>query len=47
MISLIGTGYKDTGSQLVRFKFANHISDVQATFDESSDCFHAITPNFE
>ena len=47
MISLIGTGYKDTGKQIVRFKFATHTTDVEAKYDDGSDCFHAITPNFE
>ena len=47
MISLIGTGFKDTGVQSIRFKFANHTALVAATYDPSSNCFHAHTPNFE
>ena len=47
MISLIGTGYKDTGRQIVKFSFAGHETNVEARYDDGSDCFHAVTPNFE
>lgn len=46
-MSIIGTGYENTGKQIIRMKFDGMQIDLKTKFNQSADCFHVVTPNFE
>lgn len=50
LISLIGTGFTDTGRQSVKFVFGENLQfcmEVSCSFDPATDCFYCNTPSFE
>jgi hypothetical protein len=48
LITLIGTGFCDTGRQSVRFTFGkNCVQEVAGIYDEMTDSFSCTTPRFE
>ncbi|CAK72743.1 unnamed protein product (macronuclear) [Paramecium tetraurelia] len=47
IISLIGTGFCDTGRQSARFKLGDQYTEVGCEYDSLTDSFRCTTPNFE
>jgi len=47
MVSLLGTGFTETGRQRVRFKFGKYQTEVDCQFNAASECLHCITPKFD
>ncbi len=47
MLSLIGTGFIETGKQSVRFSFGKYKLEVGCSYDATTECFHCVTPKFD
>ena len=46
MISLLGTGFTETGLQRIRFCYKNFVKEVECSYNAASDGLHCITPQF-
>jgi len=46
MLSLLGTGFADTGRQKVKFCFKHYELEVDCTYNATSEGLHCITPKF-
>lgn len=46
-VTLIGTGFCDTGRQSARFRFGAVSIEVGCEYDQQTDSFRCTTPNFE
>ena len=47
LISLIGTGFADSGKQSLKFRFANKEIEIGLNYDHQTESFNCMTPNFE
>jgi hypothetical protein len=47
LISLLGTGFCDTGRQKVRFVFGKHRAEVECSFNATSEGLYCTSPKFD
>jgi len=47
MLSLLGTGFTDTGLQKIRFSYKGHQKEVSCTYNAASEGLHLVTPKFD